>query len=142
MPPRTERAANTLVGSFVNRVRSDLAAVQSAVSSQWSNNQTEGQVTRLRLVKRQIYLTGWLEMLARAMYGDEKNAGFLQPMRRKKFATGPKRFSVIDLPNIQPIATGLSMNGGRKATRRTLRPPISALRSQQICCRGLWHAFC
>ena len=60
-------------------------------------------------------------MLVRAIHGEVKNAGFSQPSHRAKFASGPKRFSMIDLPIIQLTATGLSMNGSRKATRKNLR---------------------
>ena len=32
-----------------------LAAVTAALSSEWSNGQTEGQVNRLKMIKRQMY---------------------------------------------------------------------------------------
>lgn len=43
-----------LVG-FVRGIRQDLEAVESAFSSEWSNGQTEGQVNRLKFMKRQMY---------------------------------------------------------------------------------------
>lgn len=43
-----------LVG-FVNGIKLDLAAVEAAFSSGWSNGQTEGQVNRLKFIKRQMY---------------------------------------------------------------------------------------
>ncbi|MGI4790084.1 MAG: transposase [Janthinobacterium lividum] len=36
-------------------LRQDLAAVTAALSSEWSNGQTEGQVNRLKTIKRQMY---------------------------------------------------------------------------------------
>jgi len=36
-------------------LRQDRAAVEAALATEWSNGQTEGQVTRLKLVKRQMY---------------------------------------------------------------------------------------
>jgi transposase len=33
----------------------DLSAVRAALTCPWSNGQTEGQVNRLKLVKRQMY---------------------------------------------------------------------------------------
>ena len=60
-------------------------------------------------------------MLVLAIQGDVKKAGFSQPTYRAKVASGPKRFSMIDLPIIQLTATGLSMNGNRNATRKNLR---------------------
>ncbi len=41
----------------------DLAAVLAAVSHPWSNGQTEGQVNRLKLVKRQMYGRANLDLL-------------------------------------------------------------------------------
>ena len=50
-----------------------------------------------------------------------KKAGLSQPRWRASVAAGPKRYSIIDLPIIQLTATGLSMNGSRKTTRKNLR---------------------
>jgi transposase len=36
-------------------MKKDNEAIKSALSSQWSNGQTEGQVNRLKLLKRQMY---------------------------------------------------------------------------------------
>ncbi|MBE2267700.1 MAG: transposase [Anaerolinea sp.] len=36
-------------------LRQDVAAVRAALETPWSNGQTEGQVTRLKLIKRQMY---------------------------------------------------------------------------------------
>ena len=40
---------------FVAGLRRDLAAVEAAVTSAWSSGQVEGQITRLKLVKRSMY---------------------------------------------------------------------------------------
>jgi transposase len=40
---------------FAGGLRQDLAAVTAAFTSQWSNGQVEGQVNRLKLIKRQMY---------------------------------------------------------------------------------------
>ncbi len=40
---------------FANGVKQDLVAVTNALSLPWSNGQTEGQVNRLKLIKRQMY---------------------------------------------------------------------------------------
>ena len=37
------------------RIKQDYAAVRAALETAWSNGQTEGQVNRLKLLKRQIY---------------------------------------------------------------------------------------
>lgn len=43
------------LGNFAKSLRQDYAAVEAALSSEWSNGQTEGQVNRLKLVKRSMY---------------------------------------------------------------------------------------
>jgi transposase len=40
---------------FAAGLRRDYAAVEAAVTSAWSSGQVEGQVTRLKLVKRSMY---------------------------------------------------------------------------------------
>ncbi|WP_222280407.1 hypothetical protein [Rhizobium leguminosarum] len=47
-----EVAKDSLVGSFVGGVEKDLDIVRNEVISPWSNGQTEGQITRLKLIKR------------------------------------------------------------------------------------------
>lgn len=41
--------------SFVNGLQKDFLAVKEATVSEWSNGQTETQVNRLKVLKRQIY---------------------------------------------------------------------------------------
>ena len=48
-------ARSTALRGFVNGLISDIAAVQAALSQPWSNGPVEGQVNRLKLVKRQMY---------------------------------------------------------------------------------------
>ena len=50
-----ERARKSLVASFASGVAKDEAAVRAAITLPWSNGQTEGQNTKLKLVKRQMY---------------------------------------------------------------------------------------
>ena len=51
--PWIERARASLVASFSSGVAKDEAAVRAAITSPLSNGQTEGQITRLKLVRRQ-----------------------------------------------------------------------------------------
>jgi transposase len=53
-----ECAGVSLVASFANGVVRDEVAVRAAVTSPWSNGHTEGQITRLKLVRRQMYGRG------------------------------------------------------------------------------------
>ena len=48
---------------FADHLQRDEAAVQAALSVSWSNGQTEGQITRLKLIKRQMYGRGNLDLL-------------------------------------------------------------------------------
>ena len=63
LDPWLERARSSLVASFANGVIKDQAAVSAAITLPWSNGQTEGQITKLKLVKRQIYGRGKLDLL-------------------------------------------------------------------------------
>ena len=63
LDPWIDRAKATLVASFANGVTGDKAAVSAAISSGWSNGQTEGQICKLKLVKRQMHGRGKLDLL-------------------------------------------------------------------------------
>jgi transposase len=63
LDPWLERARSSLVASFATGVLKDKAAVAAAITSPWSNGQTEGQITKLKLVKRQMYGRGKLDLL-------------------------------------------------------------------------------
>jgi transposase len=55
--------------TFANGITADVGAVRAALEYQWSNGQVEGQVHRLKLVKRQMYGRGKLDLLrARVLY--------------------------------------------------------------------------
>ncbi|WP_225000390.1 ISL3 family transposase [Cesiribacter sp. SM1] len=51
--------------SFVQGIRQDFDAVYQAMTSCWSNGQTEGQVNRLKNIKRQMYGRASFELLRR-----------------------------------------------------------------------------
>jgi transposase len=58
-----EHARASLIVSFANGVAKDEAAVRAAITSSCSNGQTEGQITRLTLVRRQMYGRGNIDLL-------------------------------------------------------------------------------
>ena len=64
-----ERAKKSLVASFANGVTQNEAAVRKAITSKWSNGQTEGQITRLKLVKRQMSGRGDIDVLRARLVG-------------------------------------------------------------------------
>ncbi len=69
LEPWLERAQVSLLASFANGVLKDKAAVAAAITSPWSNGQTEGQITKLKLVKRQMYGRGKLDLLQARVIG-------------------------------------------------------------------------
>jgi transposase len=50
---------------FAIGLRRDWAAVSAALELPWSNGQTEGQVNKLKLLKRQMYGRASFELLRR-----------------------------------------------------------------------------
>jgi len=63
------RAEASLVASFARGIGQDRSAVQAAIMLPWSNGQTEGQVTKLKLVKRQMYGRGKIDLLQARLIG-------------------------------------------------------------------------
>ncbi|MGY3079493.1 transposase [Bradyrhizobium sp. LM6.10] len=63
LTPWIEPARASLAASFTRGVTSDEGAVRAAIISPWSNGQTEGQITRRKLVRRQMYCRGKLDLL-------------------------------------------------------------------------------
>ena len=51
--------------NFARGLRQDYAAVRQAFCSEWSNGQVEGQVNRLKTIKRQMYGRAGFELLRR-----------------------------------------------------------------------------
>lgn len=62
-------ASPSLVASFANGIRKDQQAVEAAITLPWSNGQTEGQITRLKLIKRQMYGRAKLDLLEARLIG-------------------------------------------------------------------------
>ncbi len=48
-------AADTELENYASGLDRDQAAVLAALTLEWSNGQTEGQVNRLKTLKRQMY---------------------------------------------------------------------------------------
>jgi len=66
--PWLENATSSGIGAlkqFAKGIKQDLAAVTNALSLPWSNGQTEGQVNRLKLIKRQMYGRANFDLLRR-----------------------------------------------------------------------------
>ena len=67
LTPWLQDAVGGELASFASGVRDDEAAVRAAIIEPWSNGQTEGQVTRLKLVKRQMYGRADVDLLRARM---------------------------------------------------------------------------
>ena len=70
--PWLEDVAKSRIGAlmgFAKGIKQDLAAVTNALSLPWSNGQTEGQVNRLKLIKRQMYGRANFDLLRRRVIG-------------------------------------------------------------------------
>jgi transposase len=62
-------ATPSLLGSFAKGIVQDRAGVRAALTQPWSNGQTEGQNTKLKLVKRQMYGRAKLDLLRARLLG-------------------------------------------------------------------------
>ena len=62
-------AETSLIASFAKGIRRGSAVVSAAMTQPWSNGQTEGQITKLKLVKRQMYGRGKLDLLQARLIG-------------------------------------------------------------------------
>ena len=63
------RAQASLVAAFANGVSKDKAAIEAAIALPWSNGQTEGQICKLKLVKRQMSASGNIDLLQARIIG-------------------------------------------------------------------------
>jgi transposase len=63
------KARLSLVAAFANGVSKDRAAIEAAIALPWSNGQTEGQICKLKLIKRQMYGRGNLDLLQARVMG-------------------------------------------------------------------------
>jgi transposase len=60
---RAEASGIDDIARFARKLRTDLAAVQAGLTLRHSNGQTEGQVNRLKLIKRQGYGRAKIDLL-------------------------------------------------------------------------------
>jgi transposase len=58
-----EASKITILQTFIHGLRLDYDAVKAAMNSVWSNGQVEGQVNKLKLIKRQMYGRASFELL-------------------------------------------------------------------------------
>lgn len=64
-----ESAASGLLASFGNGLAKDKAAIAAALAQPWPNGQPEGQITRLKLVKRQMFGRAKIDLVEARLIG-------------------------------------------------------------------------
>jgi transposase len=69
LEPWIAESKQSLIASFANGIASDKAAVHAAITQPWSNGQVEAQITKLKLVKRQMYGRAKLDLLQARLIG-------------------------------------------------------------------------
>jgi transposase len=62
---KAESSKIRAIAGFATKLKDDLDAVRNGVTYQWSNGQVEGQVNRLKMLKRQMYGRASHELLKR-----------------------------------------------------------------------------
>jgi transposase len=60
---RAQQSSSVELQGFASGIKRDYAAVKAALSLPWSQGQVEGQITRLKLLKRQMYGRARFELL-------------------------------------------------------------------------------
>ena len=58
-----DMAAASLLEPFARDLARDRLATRTAISSAWSDTEAEGQINKLKVVKRQMYGRGNLDLL-------------------------------------------------------------------------------
>jgi hypothetical protein len=70
-----------IIDSFASGVARDEATIRAAITSCWSNGQTEGQITRLELLRRQM-CRGKIDLLK-----PDRGIGAAPKLRQSQFWT-------------------------------------------------------
>ena len=86
-------ASSSLVASFASGITRDAAAVRAAITEPWSNGQVEGQITKLKLVKRLIYVRAKIELLQARLIGAARDLQSSSRLRQSQIWT-PKWVNV------------------------------------------------
>ena len=69
LEPWIDQSKRSLIASFATGIDKDKAAVHAAIALPWSNGQVEAQITKLKLVKRQMYGRAKLDLLQARLIG-------------------------------------------------------------------------
>ena len=72
LPAWITEASTGMLASLGRGIAADYTAVAPALSEPWSNGQTEGQITKPKLLRRQMYGHGSLDLLRARLLGAAK----------------------------------------------------------------------
>jgi hypothetical protein len=80
LAPWLDRARATGLRGFAQGLLSDIDAVRAALSLPWSNGPAEGQINRLKLLKRQMYGRAKFDLLrSRVLHAPDRRGGARAP---------------------------------------------------------------
>lgn len=69
LDPSIAEAGPSLIASFAKGITNDKSAIRAVVTQPWSNGQVEGQITKLKLVKCQMYGRAKLDLFQARLIG-------------------------------------------------------------------------
>jgi len=69
----TEHSGIQEMAGLAQSLRQDIAAVVAALSTEWSAGQTEGNINRLKLLKRQMYGRAGFDLLRKRVLHTSRN---------------------------------------------------------------------
>jgi transposase len=69
LEPWIADASASLLASLAAGIAKSKAAVRAAITGPWSNGQTEGQINKLKMVKRQMYGRAKIDLLEARLIG-------------------------------------------------------------------------
>lgn len=73
LEPWIDESKRSLIASFATGIANDKGAVHAAITQPWSNGQVEAQITKLKLVKCQMYGRAKLDLLQARLIGAPRN---------------------------------------------------------------------
>jgi hypothetical protein len=103
---------------FVFKLRQDFATIRNAISELWSNGQTEGQINRLKTLKRAMYGRAGVELLRARMLPSQLAATQIEEGPRQMTET---RVSCSLTPGEANVEGSVSRRGRCPLRRRPVK---------------------
>ena len=106
---------------FAAGLKQDEAAVKAALTLEWSNGQVEGQINRLKLLKRQMYGRAGFDFLRRRFLRAERGATTERPrhLRSRRVRAEPKSASALPSPSESHEAAAIEKSVLRSVYKQT-----------------------